>query len=254
MDVSEAFMHESLSDLDTAKILYDRGKYSHAIYHMQQCFEKSLKAVYCYSKVKFDNKSEKEAYDEAVKYRHNTKKSTLDLLMNISSIEERFLLSNLPADSLKDPKYQHLATQLKQVTGGFREKVKKLANESEPSAETVVKTFPILVEEKYQKYQSNISLMKKLVPETISSTGVSIQDLSPLSYSFLLFVNSSCLLYPCLSQMEAVTRYPDYNFQSENFSVLNEDKIKGACDRILKMLAVFIEISSKTVKDSTQNI
>jgi hypothetical protein len=62
--------------------------------------------------------SEQEAYDEAVKYGHNTKKSTLDLLMNISSIKERFILKNLPVESLKDPKYQNLATQLKQGTSG----------------------------------------------------------------------------------------------------------------------------------------
>jgi HEPN domain len=248
MDVSEAFMHNSLSDLETAKILYERGKYSHVIYHMQQCFEKSLKAIYCYSKVKFDNKTEKEAYDEAVKYSHDTKKSTLDLLMNISSVEEKFLLSHLPVDSLKDPRYQQLITQLKQVITGYREKVKELANKSEPPIETVVKTFPKFVEEKYQKYESNRNLIKNLVPETISSTGVSIQDLSPLSYSFLIFVNSSCLLYPCLSRMDAITRYPDYNFRSENTLILNEDDVKGACDKILKMLNAFVEISSMTVK------
>jgi HEPN domain-containing protein len=248
MDVSEAFMQESLSDLETAKILYDRGKYSHAIYHMQQCFEKSLKAIYCYSKVKFDNKTEKEAYDEAVKYSHNTKESTLDLLMNISSVEEKFLLSHLPEDSSKDPRYQHLITQLKQVIKGFRDKVKDVANKNEPSIEIIVNTFPKFVDEKYQKYESNIRLIKKLVPQTISSTGVSIQDLSPLSYSFLDFVNSSCLLYPCLSRMEAISRYPDYNFRSENTSILNEDEVQGACDKILKMLNSFVEISSMTVK------
>jgi HEPN domain-containing protein len=248
MNVPEAFMKQSLSDMDTAKLLYGSGKYSDAIYHMQQCFEKSLKAIYCYSRVKFDGKSEREAYDEAVNYRHDTKRSTLDLLRNISSIEEKFLISNLTLDALKDPQYQNLTKQLKQATSGFRKKINELASKSEQSKITVVKNFPEIVEKNYQKYQSNTLLIKKLVPQTISSTNVSIQDLSPLSYSFLFFVSSSCLLYPCLSSMESVTRYPDYHFKSENISILNEDNMKGACNKILKMLNDFVEITSMTVK------
>ena len=105
VNVAEAFMQESLSDLDTAKILYDKEKYSHAIYHMQQSFEKSIKSLYCYSRIKYDKNSEQDAYSQARKYGHNTKKSTLDLLVNISYIHEKFLLSSLPPDILRDPRY-----------------------------------------------------------------------------------------------------------------------------------------------------
>jgi HEPN domain-containing protein len=248
MNVAEAFMCESLSDLDTAKMLYNKGKYSHAIYHMQQSFEKSIKSLYCHSRIKYDKNSEQDVYNQARKYGYNTKKSTLDLLVKISNIEEKFLLSSLPPERLKDPRYQHLTTQLKQATNGFREKVKRLENKKEPSVKTILKTFPKFIGENYQKYESNILLIKKLVPEVISSNNVSIPDLSPLSYSFLLFVNSACLLYPCLSKMEAVTRYPDYNFQNMNISIFNENNIKNACDKIIKMLDIFVEIASKTRK------
>jgi hypothetical protein len=247
MNVAEAFMQEALSDLDTAKKLYDKEKYSQTIYHMQQSFEKSIKSLYCYSRLKYDKNSEQDAYNQARKYGYNTKKLTLDLLVNISYIHEKFLLSNLPPDILKDPKYQHLTRQLKQATNGFREKIKRLENKKEPSIKIILKTFPKFIGENYQKYESNILLIKKLVPEAISSNNVSIPDLSPLSYSFLLFVNSSCLLYSCLSKMEAVTRYPDHNFQHTNISMLNEDDIRTPCDQIIKMLDIFVEIASNTI-------
>ena len=142
MNVAEAFMQESLSDLETAKILYDRGKYSHAIYHMQQSFEKAIKSVYCYSRIKYDKSSEMDAYKDARTYGHNTKKSTLNLLVNISYVEEKFLLSNLSPNKLKDPTYQHLSKQLKRMTNEFRQKVKSLDNKREPPVGTILKTFP----------------------------------------------------------------------------------------------------------------
>ena len=241
-------MKESLSDLDTSKLLRDKGKYSQAIYHMQQSFEKSIKSVYCFTRIKYDNVPESDAYTEARTYGHNTKKSTLDLLLNISIVEEKFLLDNLSPDKLKEPKYQHLTKQLNDVTNGFREKVKNLTTKKEPPLEITLKRFPKFVGENYQKYESNISLIKKKTPEIISSNNFSIQDLSPLSYSFLDFVNSACLLYPCLSEMEAVTRYPDIKFHHMNISMLNEDDVRNACDKIIKMLDIFVEIASKTVK------
>ena len=48
--------------------------------------------------------------------------------------------------------------------------------------------------------------------------------------------------------MEAVTRYPDIKFHYKNISMLNEDDVRDACDKIIKMLDIFVEIASKTVK------
>jgi hypothetical protein len=44
---------------------------------------------------------------------------------------------------------------------------------------------------------------------------------------------------------------PHRVLQSENISILNEDNMKGACDKILKMLDDFVEIISKTVNWET---
>jgi hypothetical protein len=48
--------------------------------------------------------------------------------------------------------------------------------------------------------------------------------------------------------MEAVTRYPEIKFHHTNISILNEEDVRDACDKILKMLDIFVEIASKTVK------
>ena len=173
-----------MSDLDTSKLLRDRGKYSQAIYQMQQSFEKSIKAVYCFTRIKYDMTPEPDAYQEAVRYRHNTKKSTLDFLVKISDVEEKILLGNLTPDKLKDPRYHHLTKQLKPALSGYRDKVKNLATKMEPPLETILKRFPKFVGEKYQKYESNICLIKKRHQR---------------SYHLLIFQYKICLRYPTRS-------------------------------------------------------
>jgi HEPN domain-containing protein len=247
--VIEAFMKQALSDLDTAKLLKDAHKYSQSIYHLQQSFEKAIKSVYCYCKMKYDRVPELTAYNDVVNFGHNTKKSTLELLITISMVDQKVLLKNIPPEKMNEPIYQKMTNQLKQEIFGYITKIENLRNQKETDLRILLKTYPSFVQEMYQKYQDNLSLIKKLEPEIIAKYNFSIKNISTRSHSFLIFVNSACLLYPCLSKMESVTRYPDKKFQHKNIELLNMDDVKKACDYIIKMLDGFIDIASKTVKE-----
>ena len=113
-----------------------------------------------------------------------------------------------------------------------------------------MKNYPKFIKQKYDKYEDNLHLIKELEPEIIAKYNFSIKNMSPLSYSFLIFVNSACLLYSCLSKMEVVTRYPDETFQYKNIQMLNIADVRTACNQIIKMLDVFIDIASKTIINS----
>jgi hypothetical protein len=89
------FMNETKSDFDAANILREYGHYSNSIYHFQQSFEKAVKALYCYYRIKYDNIDEATVCKSIESYGHDTKKSSLDLLIMISKKHPRYLLKRV---------------------------------------------------------------------------------------------------------------------------------------------------------------
>lgn len=135
-------MDVALSDLEIAKLLCNAKKYySQTIYHLQQSFEKAIKSAYIYHRVKCDYISELNAYREAKQYQHNVKKSSLDLLIKISSIEEMQLQKAVSTETMTNPKYLRASWQLLNSTDGFKKRIKELKEELEPELKDVINTI-----------------------------------------------------------------------------------------------------------------
>src|ERR687891_2229779 len=93
--LSNLLMEEAESDFEVANILREKGFYSYSIYHFQQSFEKAIKALYCHYRIKYDGVNEATASEAIKGYGHDTKKSSLDLLIMISKKHPKWLLNQI---------------------------------------------------------------------------------------------------------------------------------------------------------------
>jgi HEPN domain-containing protein len=76
MALHQKFFETAQLDRDAAKVLIDRGLFQPAIYHLQQAYEKSIKAYFVFKQMKFNNTSEGTVYDNILKkLGHDTEES-----------------------------------------------------------------------------------------------------------------------------------------------------------------------------------
>jgi HEPN domain-containing protein len=96
MALHQTFFEAAQIDLDASKVLIGKGLFQPAIHHLQQAYEKSIKAYYVFKEVKFNNTPEATVYDNIRKLGHDTEESTMTLLKDFAILEIRASKSQLP--------------------------------------------------------------------------------------------------------------------------------------------------------------
>jgi hypothetical protein len=94
----------------------------------------------------------------------------------------------------------------------------------------------------------NDSYIQSIALKIESKEQLSVSTLSSESNSFLEILKSSRLLYPCLAQMESISRYPWEQFQFENTKILNAEDMRIPCSQIGEMISTLISKTSEIVR------
>ncbi|MGH9984526.1 MAG: HEPN domain-containing protein [Nitrososphaeraceae archaeon] len=245
---SNALVDAAQSDYDVANILSKNGYYSHSIYHFQQSFEKSIKALYSHYRTKYEKIDEKSIYIEVESYGHDTKKSSFDLLIMVSREQPKYLLKQIPDYVKRKPDSRILISRLFEIRSTFVQSLEALKMESIINSHILLKRYPKSVENNYNKFKASNSRIQPLTSKFISQSGFSINRLSDETNTFFQLLISSRSLYPCLAQMESITRYPLERFQYKNISILNSKDMHIVCKRINEMILAVINAATKIVK------
>jgi len=75
-------------DLEAGKILTQQNRCQPAIYHFQQAYEKCIKAYYSLKEIIDNHTPETEIYRKLINLRHDTQRSTIQLLHDIADIQK----------------------------------------------------------------------------------------------------------------------------------------------------------------------
>ncbi|MGH9953246.1 MAG: HEPN domain-containing protein [Nitrososphaeraceae archaeon] len=227
---SNALMDEAQSDYEVANILRTNGYYSHSIYHSQQSFEKAIKALYSHYRLKYEKIDENIICSIVESYGHDTKKSSLDLLIMVSKEQPGYLLKQIPNYIKSKPDCKKMISRLFEMTSTFIQSLEELKKENVVNSHILLKRYPKFVEKNYNKFKVGNSRIEPLTLKFISQGGFSIDRLSDETNSFFKLLVSSRLLYPCLAQMESISRYPLQRFQYKNINILNSNDMQITCN------------------------
>jgi HEPN domain-containing protein len=209
----QKFFEAAQIDLDAAKVLIDRILYQPAIYHLQQAYEKSIKAYYIFKEVKFNNTPEATIYDNILKLGHDTDKSTINLLKDFADLEIRDSESHLPNANAN----QRIALQNKiKAIEGYKSSLDKYVQRLDLRTNFIknVQNYSQLVRERYDDYKN-------------STIAMSTQP----DMNFFVTISCMATLYPCFYKMESVTRYPLKEFAYDNLNLLGNLEQRGRWGR-----------------------
>ena len=229
MQKKVAFFEAAQIYLDAAKVLIDRGLFQPVIYHLQQAYEKSMKAYFVFKEVKFKNTPEATVYDNIRnKLGHDTDKSTITLLKDFADLEIRDSKSQLHnADA-----NQRVALQNKiNAIDGYKSSLDRYVQRVDVRTNFIknVQNYSQLVRERYNDYlNSKISTSKQ--PEM----------------NFFATIACMANLYPCFYKMELVTRYPLKEFAYDNLNLLTN--LGQSCQSLVEMLQELISLISPDLR------
>jgi HEPN domain-containing protein len=245
---SNALIDEAQSDYEAANILSENGYYSHSIYHFQQSFEKAIKALYSHYRLKYEKIDEKIICNVVESYGHDTRKSSLDLFIMFSKEQPRYLLKQIPNYVKRKPDHRMLISKLFEMTSAFVQNLEALKKENVVNSHNLLKRYPKFVEKNYNKFKVSNSSIQPIASKFLSQAGFSIDRLSDQTYSFFQLLISARSLYPCLAQMESISRYPLERFQYKNIDILNSKDMQLVCNRISEMIQAFIKAASEIAR------
>ena len=229
MALHQRFFEAAQIDLYASKVLIDRGLFQPAIYHLQQAYEKSIKAYFVFKEVKFNNTPEATVYDNIRnKLGHDTDKSTITLLKDFADLEIRDSKSQLHnADA-----NQRVALQNKiNAIDGYKSSLDRYVQRVDVRTNFIknVQNYSQLVRERYDYYQNaNIAISKQ--PEI----------------TFLTIVSCMTNLYPCFYKRELITRYPLKEFAYNNLNLLTN--LGEPCQSLVEMLQDLISLISPDLR------
>jgi HEPN domain-containing protein len=247
--LSNSLMEASKSDFEVTNILIKNSYYSQSIYHFQQAFEKAIKALYCHYRIKYDKINEVTAYNEVFDLGHDTKKSSLDLLIMITKKHPKWLLRQISNQEKRRPEYQNLIPKLFTMTSTFVQSLERMKVENNSKLPYTLQKYPKFVERNYSKFKRmNEPYMQSIASKISIQQGLSNNNLSKESYLLLNILRSSLLLYPCLVQMESISRYPLEQFQFKNINILNSKEMAIPCSQISEIVDVLISSTSEIVR------
>ncbi|MGH9976237.1 MAG: hypothetical protein ACRD8Z_10445, partial [Nitrososphaeraceae archaeon] len=123
-----------------------------------------------------------------------------------------------------------MISRLFEMTSTFIQSLEELKKENVVNSHILLKRYPKFVEKNYNKFKVGNSRIEPLTLKFISQGGFSIDRLSDETNSFFKLLVSSRLLYPCLAQMESISRYPLQRFQYKNINILNSNDMQITCN------------------------
>jgi HEPN domain-containing protein len=228
----QRFFEAAQIDLDSSKALIDKGLFQPAIYHLQQAYEKSIKAYFIFKEVKFNNTPEATVYDNILKLGHDTEESTIALLKDFADLEIRDIESQLPgADANRRVALQNKINVLQNKINSHKSSLDRYVQRIDLRTNFIknVPNYSQLVKEKYDGYlNSKISTSKQ--PEM----------------NFFATISSMANLYPCFYKMELVTRYPLKEFAYDNLNLLTN--LGQSCQSLVEMLQELISLISPDLR------
>jgi HEPN domain-containing protein len=228
MALHQRFFEAAQIDLDASKVLIDRGLFQPAIYHLQQAYEKSIKAYFVFKEVKFNNTPEVTVYDKILKLGHDTDKSTITLLKDFADLEIHACESQLPnADANLRVALQNKINAIK----GYKSSLDRYVQRVDLRTNFIknVQNYSQLVREKYDYYQNSIITISKQ-PEM----------------NFFVIISCMANLYPCFYKMESVTRYPLKEFAYDNLNLLAS--LEQPCQSLVETLQDLISLISPDLR------
>lgn len=216
--IYQRFFDASKLDLEAAKTLKDKQLYQPAIYHLQQAYEKCVKAYFILNEVKLKNTPETTAYDKAVVFGHKTEDSTIELLKDIGTQEQDRYKDKLAYLSDKQ-QIQAIKTAIA-ILDSYKSSLDKYVQRLD-----LRKNYINIV----RNYSSSIAAVYKNHQNSVNNTIVKQPDMR-----FLHIFSCMTNIYPALYKMELLSRYPLREFSYKNLDLLaNQD---DACEKIIEML------------------
>jgi HEPN domain-containing protein len=156
MALHKRFFEAAQIDLDASKVLIDRALFQPAIYHLQQAYEKSIKAYFVFKEVSINNTPEATVYDNIRKLGHDTEESTITLLKDFTDLERRASESRLPNVTNTN---QRLALQNAiNAIDGYKSSLDRYVQRLDLRTNFIknVQNYSQLVRERYDYYQNSI--------------------------------------------------------------------------------------------------
>ncbi|MGC1134436.1 MAG: HEPN domain-containing protein [Nitrososphaeraceae archaeon] len=217
-------------DLEAGKILTQQNRCQPAIYHFQQAYEKCIKAYYSLKEIIDNHTPESEIYRKLINLRHDTQRSTIQLLHDIADIQKHAaeeaivkiqeIQAENPLHNEIHPRAVPLYQQLISMANGIHTALDNLVASLNLEVNYInnVRNYAEKVKEYYNIFQSSVNeLIVKQPYETL-----------------LIIIASVRALYPGLYTMEQIARYTLPEFAYENLALLANQR--QACDQIAEML------------------
>jgi HEPN domain-containing protein len=230
MALYQRFFEAAQVDLNSAKVMTDRGLYQPAIYHLQQAYEKCIKSYFIFKEVNINNTPEATVYGNIRSLGHDTEESTITLIKDITDVEKRGYENRLPNTT-----DAHLGQRLQlaiDAIDSFKSSLDRLVQRLDLERRYInnVRNYSQFVKSKYEYYQNSIN------------TAISKQP----DMNFLSTVSCMITLYPCLYRMESITRYPLIEFAYDNLNLLSN--VEQSCKSLIEILQDLITLISSDLK------
>jgi HEPN domain-containing protein len=228
--IDHALLEFAKEDFRTGEILINHKINVTALYYFEQCFEKVVKSYYIFI-MKNNELNIEKLYEKTKDLGHDVNTSTIELLLAVANLEKDLFqkkrdvaieLTPLAIDFFKK------GEMLNEKIQGYIDTLINLKNRDlDKEFIKNIKNYESFVGNEHQKY-----LEKRKTVKGIKN------DMSNYSYNFVAFSDTSIYLYPCLYNMNEVSRYPLKNFEFDNLKYLNN---KRAVNLVKNMIRIMVD-------------
>jgi len=202
MDLVEAFLRSSVTDIEASKVLFRRRLYASSVFHLQQAVEKGLKAAFIFAGVIPKDKKELSKWLR--------KKLGHYIVENLGKVAREVFFRKIGlANSLVGNSLSLIQRQLDSMVNEFENEVKRrfyvLDLTNRKAVEKLVNwavqsSSESSLRDKWEEEMHKIPLISKLMP-------LFGKYLQPL-FRFIFQMVRLCILGLVLERYEIVSRYP----------------------------------------------
>lgn len=230
MALYQRFFEAAKIDLEAAKALKDKQLYQPAIYHLQQAYEKCVKSYFILKEIRIQNIPEAIAYNNVVRFGHDTEESTIALLKDMVTIEENGYRSNLP--NLSDEQQIQAVQRVIDVIDSYKSSLDRYVQKLNLSKNYInnIRNYSNYITSKYEYHQKSVNNIIVKEPDK----------------RFLYIFSCMANVYPLLYKMESITRYPLREFSYGNLDLLTNQH--NSCEKIIEILDEMFSLVSKDLK------
>lgn len=217
INLYDSLFDAAILDLQAAESLTKETLFAHAIFYLEQSYEKCVKSLYAYYEISH-NKTDEVKVEEMLRrkrlFGHDTRKIGAQLFALLSKIE----MEHNTQFKKKDESYPNTVADY----------LEKFENMYLPEGK-VVEQFDKVILQYYRFYKT-------------------IQKEPMLNDPIGLMIALAQALSICLLNAESFTRYPQKKYNYLNIRFLNEKQNRSACMSLIIMIRHFIKNVPKVVK------